>query len=340
MNDLIKSITHHDLILITAPPGWGKTYKLLDAIKQTGVEIVFIFPLRALCEEVYLNAVKKQIRTLNLKSSQEIEELSKINFQLILATPEVVFKHIELFANYLFVIDEYHLFHYWGKTFRYKMLECLDEIRAYGNGCVLLSATMNKELIRECHQDLFKDYKRKYHLDFGNQKIKNPPHKIYFYFKKKWILETIRADRSKGVKLIFCKYRNEVKSLEKYLKSLHFDVLSCVGGEAKLFMNELSSRNKLPDFIIATSVVSHGVNLPSIIKIYFLYRVENEDFYLQMLGRGGRDGSKFECYTMNYNIFQLKDIIKGFFTALVKNLSLKLKRRVYWAYDSGRNCHS
>jgi superfamily II DNA or RNA helicase len=53
-----------------------------------------------------------------------------------------------------------------------------------------------------------------------------------------------------------------------------------------------------PDYIISTTVLSHGVNLPDISKIYFLYVVENLDFWIQMTARGGRRGERYQVFAL------------------------------------------
>lgn len=39
------------------------------------------------------------------------------------------------------------------------------------------------------------------------------------------------------------------------------------------------------------------MNLPEIKKVFIDYEVKNYDFWLQMIGRGGRQGSGYEVYT-------------------------------------------
>jgi type I site-specific restriction endonuclease len=91
--------------------------------------------------------------------------------------------------------------------------------------------------------------------------------------------------------------------LEKKLSELSFSYVSCIGGEAKFMANKLKLM-PAPDFIISTTVLSHGVNLPQIAKVYFLYKVNNLDFWLQMVARGGRRGERFEVIALEkpYNL--------------------------------------
>ena len=39
------------------------------------------------------------------------------------------------------------------------------------------------------------------------------------------------------------------------------------------------------------------MNLPEIKKVFIDYEIKNYDFWLQMIGRGGRQGSEYHVYT-------------------------------------------
>src|SRR5690606_22468385 len=99
-------------------------------------------------------------------------------------------------------------------------------------------------------------------------------------------------EKEASVKLIFCQYRTEVFQWEKELNENGFSCIPCVGGESK-YMAKRLQENPRPDFIVATTVLSHGVNLPEIKKIYFTYKVSNIDFWVQMVARGGRKGEDY-----------------------------------------------
>ena len=61
-----------------------------------------------------------------------------------------------------------------------------------------------------------------------------------------------------------------------------------------------NSPNVRLDLIVATTAISHGVNLPEIHRIYFAYPFKNRDFWIQMVGRGGRKGECFQVHTMDF----------------------------------------
>jgi superfamily II DNA/RNA helicase len=139
----------------------------------------------------------------------------------------------------------------------------------------------------------------------------------------------------KGTSLIFCKYRSEVDKRTKLLKAQGYIVLSCIGGEASKFVEELKLHPHI-DFIVATSVVSHGVNLPNISRIYFTYKVDNIDFYLQMIGRGGRDGSRFDIHTFNRDYFPKGLLFIGLLKVYLKSFRNRMISLLYYFNGSRR----
>ncbi len=329
MIDVLNNISHGDAFIITAPPGWGKTYKLLSAIKSVRRTVIFIFPLRALCDEVYLSALRKKIDVINIRSRKDYELLSANKFQLVLMTPEVYWENHD-WNEYTVIFDEFHLFYYWGESFRERMLEVYREVLTNNNPVIFLTATLGENLKDRLVEELENNYENIYQLDVGNQQLKNPPERTYWYPKllRNWMVDDFCYSDKTETALIFCQFRNQVKVLEDKLTLLGFRVLSCVGGEADVFISKLQNIGKL-DFIIATSVVSHGVNLPQISNIYLTYPVENIDFYLQMLGRGGREGNSFNIHIFNTNYFSPKQLAQGFFNIFLKRLSNKINSLLY-----------
>ncbi len=332
--DVFENLQFGDAILVTAPPGWGKTYKILKSLKESQKTFCFIFPLRALCEEVFRSALEFRIKTINYRKSEEYSDMEIENAQLFIMTPEQLNTDILDLENTIFILDEFHLFYYWGQTFRERLLDCLHELSSTQVPLIMLSATISEELFTLIKPDLDFNYHNIYKLDFGNQSLKNIPTQIYFYPRlNNWLLDDLFYSPSNGTKLVFCAFRNQVKELAQDLSQRGFNVLSCVGGEAREFTDKLSTAQKL-DFIVATSVISHGVNLPNISEIYFTYKVENLDFYIQMLGRGGRAGEGFSVHTLNSNYFNKKQIFKGFINSFKKRLSNKVESLIYCFYEN------
>jgi ATP-dependent DNA helicase RecQ len=263
-----------DLLILTSPPATGKTFWIESLILSLEHEtILVISPLRALADECKTNWGDKV---------------------LVMTPEEWLNKEVKCSVN---IFDEFHLYFYWGDTFRSKMWEAFYAIAMNSTLTVALTATFSKNIQREVC--LFSShFDSILWIDFGNQKLKFKPKKYVKAPSKKWLIEKIQSSPKKdGVKLIFCQYREEVFEMERKLTSLGYVCHSCVGGEAHQLVQKLII-NLHPDFIICTTVLSHGVNLPSIREIYFLYQINQLDFWIQMVARGGRKGEDFEVFSL------------------------------------------
>ena len=332
--EIIENIQNNDALIFTAPPGWGKTYKFLDGIKKSNERVVFIFPLRALCDEVYISALELKINVVNIRKEEDYDLVKQKKSSLIICTPET-FRPFTDSLDTIYILDEFHLFYYWGDSFRERLSEVYMQITSYSFPVIFLSATLSEELLKRLNSELSVNYEHIYHIDMGNQKLKNLPGKLFYYPAKfhNYLDYDLKYSDKKGTTLVFCKYRKQVAKLSKELREQGDKVLSCVGGEAAQFIQNLSVSRDL-DFIVATSVVSHGVNLPGIKRVYFMYRVENLDFYLQMLGRGGRDGESFEVHTLSDKYFHQKELWIGIIRIFIKRLSNKTNYLLYSLYDN------
>ncbi len=275
-------MTHktQELIILTSPPATGKTFWIHSLKTVLGVTtFLVVSPLRALADEC------------RNKWGEEIQ----------VVTPEQWFRN-KTFAE-IVIFDEFHLHFYWGDTFRPIMWEMFYEVSERAHLTFLLTATLSEEMRHEV--SLFRThFDSILWVDQGNQKLHHRPQRYIKAPSKKWIRDVFKNERKNGeVKLIFCQYREEVFKLENELSQLGYDCLSCVGGESKHMAQKLQI-NPRPDFIISTTVLSHGVNLPAIRKIYFTYEVSNIDFWIQMVARGGRRGDSYEVFALEnpYNI--------------------------------------
>lgn len=242
-------------------------------------------------------------------------------------TPEEWMNHRTFFDVVIF--DEFHLFFYWGDSFRPRMWEAFYGLSAAAELTVLLTATLFEKMQNEirnfqCHFDSIT------WSDHGNRILKYHPTIYIKAPSRQWLMKQIEDESfQESVKLIFCQYRDEVFEMEKHLTRLGFSCLTCVGGESKFFRDKLM-RCPRPDFIIATTVLSHGVNLPRIEKIFFLYKVNNMDFWIQMVARGGRRGESYMVYSLEkphgirWNWWQ--NLMHVLWLSFLKKMSLKRLR--------------
>lgn len=262
------------LLLLTSPPATGKTFVIKNLSLELNVPLLVLVPLRALVEEC--------------------RKLWPENITVM--TPEEWILKKEKYD--VVILDEFHLNFYWGDTFRPVMWEVFYEISQTADLMLLLTATMNEKMLHE-----IKFYGATFDeivwFNGGNQELKFQPARYLKFSAESWPQKNLPFLPKNRVTLIFCQYRQQVKWWEDYLEKKGFTCLTCVGGEASEFSKKLALLPD-PDFIIATTVLSHGVNLPSIGRICFTYKTKNIDFWIQMVARGGRKGEKFEIYSPEY----------------------------------------
>lgn len=264
---------HNHLLILTAPPAAGKTHLITRLIEQLEEPPLFISPLRALANEC----------------------IAKWGESCVVMTPEEWL--CKQTSCSVVVIDEFHLFFYWGDSFRPRMWEAFFALVEKAELVIVLTATLTPQMIEEvktytCH------FQGITWVDHGNQKLKHKPLRYLKVRSLKWMEDYILgAEHAEGVSLIFCGFRSQVKRWEEVLTSRGFSAWSCVGGEASAFSQRVQS-GPPPQFIIATTVLSHGVNLPNISRIFILYEIKNLDFWIQMVARGGRRGEGFEVFAL------------------------------------------
>tara|TARA_Y100001970_G_C14206859_1_gene844600 strand:+ start:939 stop:2009 length:1071 start_codon:yes stop_codon:yes gene_type:complete len=318
INDI--SMGEKRLTVFMAPPGWGKTSLLLDLYKSGNKKLIFVSPLRALANEFFERLKKARFEGCSLvQSYADVKPLFR-KFLLekkgvLVVTPELISSIIsnELeglkLEDVLIVLDEFHLFFYWGLDFRPVMWEVFMEASNSGFPILALSATFDQSLINFFISGFkkFLDFEKIIFINLGNQRLKNMPSRIFLFppkkipfFKnmlKRRLIRTLRL-KVNGIILVFCYRRNEVDVLVKELNALGFNVLGCKGGEVGSFLEQFYKVKDL-HCICTTSALSHGVNLGTVRGVFFTYPVKNKDLWFQMVGRGGRTGEDFEVFGFN-----------------------------------------
>ena len=311
--------------IFIAPPGWGKTSLILDIYKKNSIKIIFVSPFRALANEFYFRFKDEGLENCFLitKMSEKRSSFKKFmrgDKSLLILTPELLVSDIlheieSVEEKILIVLDELHLFYYWGLTFRPALWEAFMGVLNSGQPTLGLSATFDKTLITSLKKDFsnFLPLQQLIFINIGNQKLKNlpkkstlfPPKKISFFkncFRRRLLYQLKKEDQ--GVILVFCRFRREVDLWVSELKDRGYSVLGCKGGEVNKFLEDYR-RNKMIQCICTTSALSHGVNLLNVSKVFFSYPVRNRDLWFQMVGRGGRTGEAFEFF--GYNSFLKKE---------------------------------
>lgn len=262
------------LLVLTSPPASGKTFWINSFHQELkGERLLIISPLRALADEC------------RQRWGEEMDFMTPEEWLMKKSSHRIV------------IFDEFHLFFYWGDSFRPLMWEVFFALSLHAEAVILLTATLSDDMRAEISRFSL-HFDQVLWINHGNQHLKYVPARYIKAPDRHWLLAQIKGAKKKtSVKLIFCQYRQEVYQMEKELNSLGFTCLSCVGGESKFMAAKLQA-NPHPDFIISTTVLSHGVNLPQIKEIYFTYQVKNIDFWIQMVARGGRRGEKFVVFAL------------------------------------------
>ena len=115
-----------DLLILTSPPASGKTY-WISTFHQSLEErpILVISPLRALADECKNNWP----HSITVMTPEEWEN-KKNDHEIV-------------------IFDEFHLFFYWGDTFRFRMWEAFYQIVSGARLTILLTATLSEEIKSE-----------------------------------------------------------------------------------------------------------------------------------------------------------------------------------------------
>lgn len=259
------------LLLLTSPPASGKTFWIKSFAEKWEENILVISPLRALADECR----KNWSDSITVMTPEEWL-LKKKSFQVV-------------------IFDEFHILSYWGNTFRPAMWDAFISLSLSAQLVIGLTATLSDEILTQV-QELRCHFTEITWVNNGNQSLKWTPENYYFV-NKSLLTKTLMNSVHGGTSLIFCQYREEVLEWEERLSKQGFRVWSCLGGEASAFGQRVS-RESAPDFIVATTVLSHGVNLPSISRVFLMYPVRNIDFWIQMIARGGRRGEAFQVFAL------------------------------------------
>jgi superfamily II DNA helicase RecQ len=241
--------------------------------------------------------------------------------------------------NLVVIWDEIHLVHLWGESFRHAFMECWYGFCLSGLAGVGLTATLIPETIDFLKQTICENHTHILIGDAGNFTYKNQPN-LCLAGPNEWLIELLTDDLI-GISLIFCQHRDAVDEMVKHLQQSGFVSWGCKGGETQQFQLRLQSED-LPQFIVATSCLSHGVNLPSLRRVILLDKSAPNWMVHQMRTRAGRRGDTFEVW-MSWGLSGLtkRERLVAFLQLLMRVMMMRLKLiiKANW-YDPGRDRHS
>lgn len=312
--------------LLTAPVASGKTKLVVEFYRDNQYKVIFVSPLRALANEVHARLASTDKNIFLAGGEQPLEDILtcflSARKSFLVATMELLSEDFleaccDQHEKILFILDEFHLFYHWGGNFRPVLHDRFLAILDTQSPVLGITATMSLELLQKLKEDLAFHNDYWFYIDYGNHQLHRKPKMIHCFHQLKpeifnramW--RELRLKHPNDVYLIFCSYRSEVDELVSRTRRMGLKSVGCVGGEVEQFLIELKNKNGEIDCIFSTTTLSHGVNLPEIKKVFINYEVKDYDFWLQMVGRGGRLGTDYEVYTFDKFHSSKKDLIKN-----------------------------
>ncbi len=289
-------------ILLVAPPAWGKTHLFRQWLEEHPRPFLYVAPLRALVEEVRRDLAEHPGHLVPRHSldgdTWRRWARPAPHARVVVVTPEQLgsFPWEDLASQVpaaVVVWDELHLVPTWGESFRETLLEQWWGYCASGLAGVGLTATWSPASHRFLRESLAGHFETLMEGDAGNYAYKCAP-KRWLWGPRPWLEELLR-EAPAGRTLVFCAHRAEVDRWVARFTRRGLATWGCKGGETVEFRRRLSE-GPAPRVIVATSCLSHGINLPSLDRVVLLDAGADPDFAHQMATRAGRRGEDYEVW--------------------------------------------
>ncbi len=295
--------------LVVQKTGWGKSLVYFACTKimredKRGVTMV-VSPLLVLMQNQIEAAQKIGLRcdVLNSRVKERedkiIESLEKDELDLLLITPETLFKetvqkHLRNIRIGLFVIDEAHCISDWGHDFRLEYGNLNKIIAQLPPNVPILAttATANDRVV----QDLKKQLGDQVFISRGpltreslSIQILKMPDKISRYA---WILDNINKLPGSGI--IYCLTQRDCDYLSDFLKKngiVAEAYYSRDGKEGDKFNSEIEEKFKRNELkvLVATVKLGMGYDKGDISFVIHYQMPQNIVSYYQQIGRAGRN---------------------------------------------------
>lgn len=266
----------HTFQLLLAPPAWGKTRLFASWVQHTQTEFLYICPLRALALEVQASNPSVWVAL--------PEELLRLDWEALSREKPAL----------VVVWDEVHLVPEWGLTFRHALLEAWYGFCLSGLAGVGFTATLTPETQQFLEASLCENHEWLLTGDAGNFRYKTPPRKL-LAGPVAHLSELVLDPDDEARTLIFCATRGDVDRWLARLREQAISAWGCKGGETRAFSERLAVE-AAPRVIVATSCLSHGVNLPTLDRVVILDAAAPAWLVHQMQTRAGRRGEPFEIW--------------------------------------------
>ncbi|MGL5150648.1 MAG: DNA helicase RecQ [Clostridium sp.] len=302
------------------PTGAGKSvcYQI-PALIFSGITLV-ISPLISLMKDQVDNLEEVGIRGAYINSTQSIDEIRRILQEASLGIHKLIYIAPERLESRMFIemvkelnisqvaIDEAHCVSEWGHDFRKSYTYIKGFINALDKKPVVSSftATATNEVRVDSINLLGLDNPYTYIGDINRENLYINVYKEEDKLEK--IKDLIRDHENQGG-IIYCSSRNEVEGLYTYLKDIGFNVGKYHGGlrdeEKEYFQNEFLYENI--EIMVATNAFGMGIDKSNVRYVIHFTLPKDLESYYQEIGRGGRDGSRCDCYLL-YNREDIKRV--------------------------------
>ncbi|MDP9127972.1 MAG: DNA helicase RecQ [Pseudomonadota bacterium] len=301
--------------LVLMPTGGGKSlcYQI-PALVRDGVGVV-ISPLIALMQDQVDALAEQGVRAAFLNSSQDIEEVRRIEHKLregeidlLYVAPERLLteRFLHLLSGLslaVFAIDEAHCVSQWGHDFRpeYRKLSILHE-QFPDVPRIALTATADQITRDEIIQQLRLENARLFVAGFNRPNIR------YRIAEKKsgmqQLLNFLAEDGRRGQSgIVYCQTRRKVEETAKALSAAGFKALPYHAGMHQDIRRQNQQKFLREDGIIMTATVAFGMGIdkPDVRFVAHIDLPQSLEAYYQETGRAGRDGEPAEAW-MTYGL--------------------------------------
>ncbi|MBS1208990.1 MAG: ATP-dependent helicase RecQ [Proteobacteria bacterium] len=289
--------------LVLMPTGGGKSLCFqIPALLREGCGVV-VSPLIALMQDQVQAMRQLGVRAAYLNSTQNFDEASSIERQLLAGELDLLYVAPERLLNgrcqallessriALFAIDEAHCVSQWGHDFRpeYMQLSILHE-RFPQIPRIALTATADTATRAEIIERLALQEARVFVSSFDRPNIR------YTVVEKdnprKQLLKFIRTHHDGDAGIVYCLSRKKVEETAAWLRTEGIQALPYHAGLDAAVRADHQTRFVRGDGIVMVATIAFGMGIdkPDVRFVAHLDLPKNLEAYYQETGRAGRDG--------------------------------------------------
>lgn len=305
--------------LVIMPTGGGKSlcYQI-PAMIRAGVGVV-VSPLIALMQDQVDGLSQLGIRAAYLNSSQSLDEINRIEGQLLNAELDLLYiaperlltpRTLDLLHQTqlaLIAIDEAHCVSQWGHDFRPEYIQLSQLVRQFPKiPRIALTATADKPTRREIVQRLSLGEANQFIVGFDRPNIRYQIMENDGNSRQR-LLNFIQMEHPGEAGIVYCLSRKRVDDIASWLQTQGINALPYHAGLDNLTRQRNQNRFLREDgvVIVATIAFGMGIDKPDVRFVAHLNLPKSIEAYYQETGRAGRDGLAADAWM----IYGLQDVI-------------------------------